>query len=309
MSRITDVDIRLLRVFTTIVECNGFSGAQVELNVGVSTISTHMSSLEAQLGVRLCRRGRGGFGLTDKGRVIYEAAKQLFAALDDFRATAGAQRGQLTGNLNLGVVDSIVTNPDVRLQDVIRRFNERQHDVHMNLVIDARQELERAVLDGRLHAAIGPSERHTPVLEYTRLCTEEHAVYCGRGHPLYDRPDADITMADIADSSFVARGYMDRADLERLDIRKHGATVFNMEAQAILILSGGYIGFLPAHFAEQWVETAELRQIRRHELGYLSQFYLITRRGARQTLVNRTFLADLRAELALEGEATPAGAA
>lgn len=309
MSRITDVDLRLLRVFTTIVECGGFAGAQTELNVGMSTISTHMSTLEARLGVRLCQRGRVGFSLTDKGRVIYEAAKQLFAALDDFRATAGAQRGQLTGNLNLGIVDSIVTNPDVRLQDVIRRFNEREHDVHINLVIDARQELERAVLDGRLHAAIGPFERRITGLEYTRLCTEEHAVYCGRGHPFYDRPDADITMADIAESSFVARGYMDRADLERLDIRKHGATVFNMEAQAILILSGGYIGFLPAHFAERWMATAELRQIRRHELGYRSQFYLIARRGAPETMVIRTFLADLRAELALEGKDAPANAA
>ncbi len=169
--------------------------------------------------------------------------------------------------------------------------------------------IERAVLDGRLHAAIGPFEQRITVLEYIRLCTEEHAVYCGRGHPLYDRPDADITMADIAESSFVARGYMDRADLERLDIRKHGATVFNMEAQAILILSGGYIGFLPVQFAERWMATAELRQIRRHELGYRSQFHLIARRGAPKTLVIRTFLADLRAELALEGEDAPASAA
>ena len=308
MSRITDIELRLLHVFTTIVECGGFAGAQAELNVGMSTISTHMSTLETRLGVRLCQRGRVGFSLTDKGRVIYEAAKKLFAELDNFGATAGAQRGQLTCNLNLGVVDSIVTNPDVRLQDVIRRFNTRENDVHINLVIDAPQELERAVLDGRLHAAIAPFERRITGLDYTRLCTEEHEVYCGRGHPLYDQPDDDITMEDVANSSFVARGYMDRAGVKWLNIRKPGATVFNMEAQAILILSGRYIGFLPVHLAEHWIANAELRQICRHELGYQSLFYLIAKHGAQATLVIRTFLADLRAELALEGEDVPASA-
>ena len=58
-----DVDLKLLRVFATIVKCGGFSAAQAALNAGPSTISEQMSHLETRLGVKLCQRGRSGFHL------------------------------------------------------------------------------------------------------------------------------------------------------------------------------------------------------------------------------------------------------
>jgi len=39
---VSDVDLRLLRVFSTIVACNGFSAAQDSLGMTQATISTHM---------------------------------------------------------------------------------------------------------------------------------------------------------------------------------------------------------------------------------------------------------------------------
>src|SRR5687768_16909560 len=83
---ISDADIRLLKVFNAVVQCGGFAAAQVELNVGQSTISAHMATLESRLGVRLCERGRGGFRLTEQGRHIHEAAQRLFREVESFRA-------------------------------------------------------------------------------------------------------------------------------------------------------------------------------------------------------------------------------
>jgi DNA-binding transcriptional LysR family regulator len=58
------LDLRLLRIFVTIVEAGGFAAAQGELNLALSTISSHVAALEARLGMTLCRRGRSGFHLT-----------------------------------------------------------------------------------------------------------------------------------------------------------------------------------------------------------------------------------------------------
>ncbi len=44
-------DIRLLRLFMTIVEAGGFAAAQGELNLSLSTISAHVTALETRLGV------------------------------------------------------------------------------------------------------------------------------------------------------------------------------------------------------------------------------------------------------------------
>ena len=69
MSRMTieTADLRLFRLFMTVVEAGGFTAAQSELNLSLSTISTHFAELEGRLGVRLCRRGRSGFKLTEEG--------------------------------------------------------------------------------------------------------------------------------------------------------------------------------------------------------------------------------------------------
>ena len=64
--RLNQFDLRLLQIFTVIVDCGGFSAAQVRLGMSQSTISGKMSDLETRLGVRLCQRGRSGFRLTER---------------------------------------------------------------------------------------------------------------------------------------------------------------------------------------------------------------------------------------------------
>ena len=52
-------DLKLLRIFISVVRHQGFANAQRELNLSTSAISTYMSQLEGALGIVLCHRGRG----------------------------------------------------------------------------------------------------------------------------------------------------------------------------------------------------------------------------------------------------------
>ena len=45
MTGVTDFDLRQMQVFLTVVESRGFAGAQASLNLGLSTISSHMAVL------------------------------------------------------------------------------------------------------------------------------------------------------------------------------------------------------------------------------------------------------------------------
>lgn len=58
LGQLTDMDLRLLRVFRSVVQCGGMAAAELELNIGISTISRHVKDLETRLGLVLCRRGR-----------------------------------------------------------------------------------------------------------------------------------------------------------------------------------------------------------------------------------------------------------
>lgn len=185
-------DLRLLRVFAKVVEAGGFSAAQIELNVSQSTISTQMTALEHRLGLRLCQRGRAGFSLTEKGRLIYQASQRLFAAIDEFRSEAGAARGCLVGNLAVGIVDNLVNNPACRLHDVITRFNLRAPEVQIAVQVASPTEIERAVLEGRFDLGFGACGRHSPYLDYDDLFEERQALYCGAGHPLFARSGGNL---------------------------------------------------------------------------------------------------------------------
>ena len=73
LGQISDMDLRLLRVFRSVVECGGMAAAELELNIATSTISRHIKDLETRLGLTLCRRGRGGFALTPEGQAYCDA--------------------------------------------------------------------------------------------------------------------------------------------------------------------------------------------------------------------------------------------
>ena len=175
-------------------------------------------------------------------------------------------RGRLTGNLRIGVVDCTVTDPTSPLGEALRRFNERDHEVRIELTIQAPQDLQRGVLDGRLNLAIGSFPVRIAALERPAALRERNAFYCGAGHPLFAKEA--VSLEDIRAHRVVARGYWRRADLSRIGIEREAASVDNMEAQAILILSGAYLGYLPEHYAAGWQARGLVRSLLPEELAY-----------------------------------------
>jgi DNA-binding transcriptional LysR family regulator len=94
---ITEYDLRLLRIFISVVEHGGFAAAENALGITRSTISVHMSNLETRMKLKLCLRGRGGFSLTEDGQSVYRAVINLFDSLNDFSLLVGTLSKELSG--------------------------------------------------------------------------------------------------------------------------------------------------------------------------------------------------------------------
>jgi DNA-binding transcriptional LysR family regulator len=122
LSQVSDFNLRLLRLFKTVVECGRFSAAESILGISRSPISLHMSDLEKRLGMRLCQRGRAGFALTDEGREILRASETVLAAIEGFRSEVNEMHQQLHGDLNIGIVNNLVTQPRMLITVLSRRF-------------------------------------------------------------------------------------------------------------------------------------------------------------------------------------------
>ena len=298
--RLDQVDLRLLGVFTTVVECGGFSAAQVELNVGQSTISAQMADLEAKLGMRLCERGRGGFRVTGEGRQVYESAQRLFRSLDSFNAEVEGYRGHLAGELHIGTVDAVITNPRFRLSQAIARFKRRRGRVSLTLHVGEPAEIERAIVDGRYHVGIGGYTNRIPGIEYSTLLRERQNLYCGTLHPLFRRDDATIDSGALQGYEFIKRPYVPDTDLPAKSEIDTTAVAGNMEAIALLILSGHFIGYLPVHYAAAWQRAGEMRALRPDRLHYESRYELLVRKGRPRQPAVDLFLRDLWREFAAE---------
>ena len=259
---ISDVDLRLLRVFKTIVECGGFTQAQIELGIGGSTISTHMSTLEARLGLTLCRRGRGGFSLTERGRLVYESASRFLTAIEGFRSELGELQGKMTGEVKVGMVDNLSSNSACKLHTAIELFREQSEDVHLTIQVVAPNQIENWLTRGLLHLALMPNLPLPGTITAEHLFVEKQALYCGFNHPFFEMNSEQMTRQLVSQQAFVRRGYSVEANYDLFFSGPAAATAFHMEGVAQFILSGKYVGFLPNEYAEfHWESRGQMRSL------------------------------------------------
>ncbi|MDA7949808.1 MAG: LysR family transcriptional regulator, partial [Hyphomicrobiaceae bacterium] len=251
--------------------------------VSQATISIHIKNLETRLGLTLCQRGRGGFALTEDGQRVFDASTALFNHLEDFRSHV-LGRDKLVGELQIAIIDNTVTHPTFSLSDAIARFGALEHDVDITVHVAPPNQLERMVLSAQAHLAIGFFPRRLSQLEYSPVFSARMELFCGEKHPLFRKKDTDISGRDVRSSMHAQRGYVSLDQTpEKQRAFTYTARAHSIEGLAHLILSGHYLAFLPAHYAEQWVEHDLMRSVKPDEYGYVSQYEIIRRKSAART--------------------------
>lgn len=294
LGQIRDFDIRLIRVFQAVAENGGFTAAVPTLGVSRSAISLHMANLEARTGLKLCQRGRSGFALTEEGRELYEASLRLLTAIETFRTEVNSLHHQLRGTLNIGITDSLVSLPYMQVTNALSALKAHGPEVHININMIPPDEVERGVMDGRLHVGVVPVINQMAVLDYQPLYAETAYLYCAAGHPLFQRDDSTIRPSEIAKADAVMPAYaLPPAGHESHQALNGTATANDREGIAFLVLTDRYIGYLPEHFARRWAETKQLRALKPEEHHYRLDYATITRHGRRPHRVLETFLQEV----------------
>ncbi len=250
--QISDVDLRLVRVFKTVSECGSLSAAQTKLGLGLSTISKHISDLETRFGMRLCHRNRGGFQVTQQGQQALAYIDQLLESIDDFKVNIASINEDLVGKIEIGVVDYAVSDEKNPLIHAIRRYREIAPQVTINPVVGTPSEVERGIVDGRFHIGIVPDYQRLPSLQYVHLYDEIAGLFCGGRHPLAQviSRGGRLEEQDVYQYELVHRGFFESENLRRVKQRfPVGSVVDQTEALLVLVQSGAYLGFFPVHCA------------------------------------------------------------
>lgn len=269
---LASADLRLLSRFRAIVEAGGITPAAQQLGVTQSTLSSQLAALEKSLGLALCRRGRGGFRLTREGETIYRSAERLLGAVDSFKNDVAAARGEMSGVLNIGIVDGIAANPNCRLADAIADFRTASPDVQVTLKTSTPEELETGLLDAKYGIVLVPLRKEGQALLYDHIFSESQALYCGARHSLAASSQA-VEPDKLNSFAYAGRGYL----YDQTSAFRSATVGWDMESILLLVLSGHYIGHLPSHVAQPWEAKGDLCEIKGADYGYTAKFYCARR--------------------------------
>lgn len=290
-----DAHIRLLRIYKVVIESGGFAAAEVDLNISRPAISLAISELESLLNMKLCHRGRSGFSITEQGEEVYQSALELLGSIENFRAQMNAINTDLVGELNIGITDNLVTSEQMRVTRSLSALKHRAPDIIINIRMIPPNDIEAAVLSGKLHIGVVPELRTLPGLNYLTLYKEQSLLYCNNKHPLFKHELDAISDESLAQYDAVVPSYPQSTEIKQQQKMLNAtATSTDREGIAFLILTGRFIGFLPTHFANRWHAQDKMRAIEAHTRFFHTNFSAITSKGARSHLILDAFMEELK---------------
>jgi DNA-binding transcriptional LysR family regulator len=289
INQITDFDIKLIRLFKTVVECGSYTAAEPVLGITKSAISLQMSDLEKRLNMKLCHRGRGGITLTDEGEAVLESADILLASIEQFRNDVNQINNELRGELNIALVNNLVTQPHMKITRALKHIRKMSEKININITMSTPADIEKGLIDGRFHVGAFPANNKSNNFDYRTLYNENYFLYCSNEHPLFMESDQNIERLKQT-NSVITRHRMSPEVTELYQKLKCSATASDHEGIAFLILTGTYIGFLPQHYADYWSNTGKMRPLFPDTFHFSSDISLVTRSGLKHNQILDKFL-------------------
>jgi DNA-binding transcriptional LysR family regulator len=165
------LDLLKLKTFLVVAATSSFTRAAAELGYSQSSVTTHIQSLERELGVPLFDRFGRKVLLTEIGRQMLDYANRLLALAEEAKAAVRKQ-GNWAGPLSVGAPEAVIT---YRLPDVLRQLQALYPHIHISVYprSDSRAQVDE-VLDGSLDVAFIVDEIiSSELLTSVCLATEE----------------------------------------------------------------------------------------------------------------------------------------
>lgn len=157
------MDVNCLKSFLAVADTGSFTKAAEGLFTTQPTLSRHIASLEAELGVRLMERNRHAVHLTAAGKLLFHEGKRWIAQMISIeRRVSTADAG---GARKLDIICSPMYSQILR--NVYQRFRETYPDVICNI---------RQVESGKELDAVRTRDTDIGILFY-RLEVAENAMY------------------------------------------------------------------------------------------------------------------------------------
>lgn len=270
------IDVKTLRSFMAIVECQGVTAAQSRLNITPSVISGHLAHLEDRLEMTLCHRGRGGFKLTEDGIAVYEACLSFQEAVANFEHQLHyiRQLDSVRGShIRLCLIDQMPTFFYEALRQTLSASYSKNPLIHFSIDVQSPESMLEKLLSNESDIGVGYFGSFPPLLTFKNAFTETQVVCCGHEHELFHQADELTFTALEQNYAWVKRGYITDHKINHIHPKTLSATTYHMEATAQLILAGHHIGYLPNDLAKRYEGMGLMKILLPDEASYEVQHH------------------------------------
>lgn len=160
------MELYQLRTFKMVAEEGHLTRAAKRLHASQPAVSTHIKSLEDELGVTLFQRTPKGMILTADGLKLKEHADKALAVVDEMVVQAGKLRETQNGELRIG----INTGADsLRLPELFSVMKTRHPNLHLHLLQCMTGEVLNKLEEGLLDAGFMYGENSSEKIVATEL--------------------------------------------------------------------------------------------------------------------------------------------
>jgi len=174
-------DLTLLRSFLEVAECGTITTAARRLFVTQPALSRRLQLLEADLDAPLFERTRQGVQLTEEGRLVQSAGRDLVERWERMQRAVTAASNMDEGTVRIGGGATAVA---FLLPEAIAEFQRSRPGVLFQVKEAGSRDVERDVLEERLELGIVTLPTSSAEFEVRPLRTDRIVLVAAPDHPL-----------------------------------------------------------------------------------------------------------------------------
>lgn len=251
-----------MEAFATVVDQGGFTDAAKKMGISKSSVSKHVSSLEARLGARLLNRTTRRVSPTEIGLAYYDRARRVLNDAGEADALVTAMQSEPSGLLRISVATDFGVN---LLSPVLGEFLLEYPDITVNMVLNNRyvelisEGFDMAIRIGELEDS---SLRARKIAETTRrmIASPSYIQQYGRPGRIDDLNTHRLLHYSNQSSAAVWR--ITAPSGERRQVRTSGWLTVN-DGQSLLnaCVAGLGIAYLPSFLYADAIEKGLVEEV------------------------------------------------